>query len=83
MSQVNESIETEQEQSTSSLDKAIVLDLGKKKRKLIKQLRKGRGKLLDQVEDHLDELRAADAIDASAQTVIVVVSEKGPKVPWL
>lgn len=71
------------ETNSSPIEKAIVLDLGKKKRKDIRRLRKGGGKLLDQIEDHLDELRAAGVLDESAQPVIVVVAEKQRKLPWL
>ena len=83
MSEVNTQNETEKKESTSPMQKAFLLDLGKKKRKLVKRLRKGRGKLLDRVQEELDELRADGSIDASAQTVIVVVAEKkrGPR--WM
>ena len=70
-------------QATSQLDKAIVLDLGKKKPKQIKQLRKGRGKLLGQIDEQIQELRWAGALEETTQPVIVVVSEKPERVSWL
>ncbi len=81
MSSANE--QKTSETNSSPIEKAIILDLGKKKRKDIKRLRKGRGKLLDRVEDHLDELRTAGAVSDSVQPIIVVVAEKRPKVGWL
>jgi Family of unknown function (DUF6200) len=60
----------------------VVVDLGKKRRKLIKQLREGRGKLMDEINTLVDELRSAGTISAGAQPVIVVV-EKKPKSPSL
>ena len=54
----------------------VIVDLGKKRRKAVKRLRRGTGKLLDQVKQGVDELRTAGTISAGAQTVIVVVREK-------
>ncbi len=62
----------------------IIVDIGKKRKKQIKQLREGRGKLMDEVEGLLEELRASGSISASAQPVVIVVREK-PKarsLPW-
>ena len=58
----------------------IVVDLGKRRRKQIKQLREGRGKLMDDVGGVIDELRKAGAISDSAQPVVIVIREK-PKNP--
>jgi len=57
-------------------DAPIVVDFGKHKRKLVKQLRQGKGKLADQVNQTVEELRAAGTISASSQPVIIVVREK-------
>lgn len=54
----------------------IVIDLGKKKRKLVRQLRKGRGKLIERVNGVVDELRSAGSLAAESRPVIVVVREK-------
>jgi hypothetical protein len=54
----------------------VVVDMGRKPRKQIKQLREGRGKLLLQVNDVLAELRSAGSISATAQPVVVVVRQK-------
>jgi hypothetical protein len=54
----------------------IIVDMGKQRAKRIRQLREGRGKLLDQVSSVLDELKANGTIDEAAQPVIIVVRER-------
>ncbi len=54
----------------------LVVDLGTKKAKQIKDLRKGKGKLLDKVNQCLNELKASGAISGSVQPVVIVVREK-------
>ena len=54
----------------------ILLDLGQHKRKAVKQLRKGKGKLLDDVLSTIEELKTVGTISQAAQPVIVVVKEK-------
>lgn len=58
---------------------AVILDLGKKKRKDVKQLRGGKGKLLEEISSSIEELRTTGAVSASAQPIIVVVREKDKK----
>jgi uncharacterized protein DUF6200 len=54
----------------------VVLDLGKRRRKQIRQLRRGSGKLLDDVNSAVEELRTAGTLSADAQPVIVVVRQR-------
>lgn len=54
----------------------IIIDLGKRSPKKIKQLRRGKGDLLDEVQQCLDELAENGKITKTAQPVIVVVTEK-------
>ncbi len=54
----------------------VIVDLGKKRRKLVKELRKGSGKLMDEVNATLEELKNAGTIAATVQPVIVVVRER-------
>ena len=54
----------------------IIIDLGRHKPKAVKNLKKGRGKLLDEIYTTIEELRTVGAISATAQPVIVVVEEK-------
>lgn len=57
----------------------VVLDLGKQRRKQIKQLRKGEGRLLDDINGAIEELRTVGTIGASSQPVVIVVREKRRK----
>jgi len=54
----------------------VVVDLGNKRRKQIKQLRRGKGKLMDKVKEALRELRASNTIPSHAQPVVIVVKER-------
>ena len=57
----------------------IVVDIGKQRRKRVKQLRKGGGKLMDEVHAAIGELRRSGSISGSAQPVIVIVRERPRK----
>jgi hypothetical protein len=54
----------------------IVLDLGKKKRKAIRRLRKGKGRLMEQILDTHAQLSSSGVCEPSAQPVVVVVRQK-------
>jgi hypothetical protein len=56
-----------------------VLDLGKQRRKRIKELRRGEGKLMDEINASIEELRTAGALGADTQPVVVVVRQKRRK----
>ena len=53
-----------------------VLDMGKHTRKRVKQLRRGKGKLMYKVERAIEDLRDDGVLSSTAQTVIVVVREE-------
>jgi hypothetical protein len=55
---------------------AVVVDLGEKKAKLVKQLRRGKGKLFADVKRCIDELAASGVVSGAIQPVVVVVSEQ-------
>jgi hypothetical protein len=61
---------------TADKDAPIVLDLGKKSRKQVRRLRKGRGKLMDRIADVIQDLKADGSITTSAQPVIIVVRQR-------
>lgn len=62
----------------------VVVDLGKKSKKRIKALRKGKGKLLEDVHKCISELQSSGAVQDGAQVVVVVVEEKGGRrLPFL
>jgi hypothetical protein len=54
----------------------VIVDLGKKRRKLVKKLRRGSGQLMDDVQNTLEELRSSGSVSANAQPVIVIVRER-------
>lgn len=54
----------------------IIVDLGKHRRKRIKSLRKGTGRLMDEVNSCLEELRTTGTLSANAQPVVVIVRQK-------
>jgi hypothetical protein len=54
----------------------IIIDLGKKSRKKVKQLRKGRGQALQDLRITIGELRASGLLDADAQPVCLIVRQK-------
>ncbi len=57
----------------------VIIDLGKRRRKQVKRLRRGEGKLLNDINGAVEELRTAGTLGADAQPVIVVVREKRGK----
>ena len=69
------SIATEKKVETAS-EAPIVVSLGKQRRKRIKQLVQGKGKLMDELNDVVAELRTAGKIAPAAQQIIVVVKER-------
>lgn len=54
----------------------VIIDLGKHRRKRIKDLRRGEGRLADEVYGCVEELKAAGTLAGNTQTVVVVVREK-------
>jgi hypothetical protein len=57
--------------------KPIVIDFGKQSRKSIKKVRKGKaGKLLEKIHEAVSSLREDGTVEASAQTIIVVLRER-------
>jgi uncharacterized protein DUF6200 len=60
----------------------ILIDLGNKKPKQVKQLRKGKGKLMDSIQEKLQRLREDGTLPKGVPSVIVVVGKKAPKNPF-
>ena len=54
----------------------VLIDLGEHSRKRVKKLRRGEGRLMEKVEDTLADLTEQGVIEASAQTVIIVVRQE-------
>ena len=57
----------------------VIVDLGKQPRRRVKRLLRGEGKLMGELRDCMAELRRSDKISSTAEAVIVVVRQKGPK----
>ena len=59
----------------------VLVDLGRVKRKHIKRLKRGEGKLVDEVFDVLDEVVATvgDELEGATLVPIVLVYERKPK----
>ena len=55
------------------------VDLGTKRRKRVKQLRDGRGKLMDRVREVVEELRTEGTLAANAQPVLVIIRQRRKK----
>lgn len=65
------------EQNDPSL---LVIDVGKKyRRKHIRRLRKGKGKLMNKVQDLIADLQQENAIDSNSKPVVIVVRQKSGK----
>jgi hypothetical protein len=65
--------------ATTTRKPPVLIHLGKKKRKRVKKLSRGRGPLMGAIADAVEELRANGKLDASGQDVIVIVREKRRK----
>jgi hypothetical protein len=57
----------------------VIIDLGKKSRKQIRRAREGTGKLIDEINVTLEELRAQGTIKPDAQPVLIIVRQKPRK----
>jgi Family of unknown function (DUF6200) len=60
----------------------IVVDLGKHGRKRVKQLREGRGKLMAEIAQAVEELQAAGTVAPGSTPVVVIVRQKPRKTAW-
>jgi len=54
----------------------IIIDLGKQRRKKVKDLRSGTGRLAETLNGCLDELRTAGTLAPNSQTVVVIVRQR-------
>jgi hypothetical protein len=67
---------TKQAASTTPKGDPVIIDLGKQKRKKIRQLRKGRGPLFAKVSDTQVDLKTKGVCDENSGPTIVLVKEK-------
>ena len=54
----------------------IIIDMGKQRRKRVRALRRGTGRLADEVNGAIEELRAAGTVAPDSQTVVVIVRQR-------
>jgi len=59
--------------TTSEMTQPIIIDLGKQKNRALKNLKKGRGKLWDEVLDVVEEVKDTLGTDAEGKVFIPVV----------
>lgn len=59
----------------------VVVDLGKKKKKAVKSLKRGEGELVEDISRAISELQQSGVVSPSAAPVVVIV-EKKPKQCW-
>lgn len=64
---------------TTSKRGPVIVDLGRKSSKAIKKLTKGSGKLMEEIQGCIAELRTAGAISADVLPVIIVVKKKAKR----
>lgn len=60
----------------------ILIDFGKQKRSRVKKLRRGEGRLMNDVGQALAELRDGGEIGKDVQPVIIIVERKARKNGW-
>lgn len=66
-----------QDSAKSAPVEPIVINMGKKNRKQVRKLRRGKpGRLLDRVEEAIDQLRASGEMAAGTQPVVIVIRER-------
>lgn len=61
----------------------IVVDLGKQKRRRIKQLRRGKGRLMRAVDDLIEQIENSDETKGEILPIVVVVRERRKKRKFL
>ena len=71
-------------QKPESADKSLlVVDIGKKyKKKHIRRLRKGRGRLMGKVQRLVAELTDGGAVEGNVKPIVIVVRQKRKKGRW-
>lgn len=66
--------------AADALPMPTIIDLGKKSRKRVRRLRKGKpGGLMSKVREVLEQMREAGALPASAHPIIIIVRERQRK----
>lgn len=81
--QVTTTVETTDDGQETEIEVVtpIIVDLGKTKRKHIKRLKRGHGRLMEEVVDVMDEIveALAEEVDGKTLVPVIIVYEKKPK----
>lgn len=67
---------TTSSESESKTLPPVILDLGSRKKRDVKRLRNGKGKLMDRIFVTMEELKESGEISKNVQPVVIVVREK-------
>ena len=63
----------EEEDQAAEINAPFIIDLGKTRPKRIKAFKRGRGKLMDEVADVIDEVQTCMGDEAEGKTLIPVI----------
>ena len=73
----------QQDNNETEANAPILVDLGKKPKKKVNKLRKGRGPLMDVIDETLAELKSHNKLEDGAQPIVIVVREKKKRSKWM
>ena len=76
MTEIKSTVNKESAAAAAESPAPLMIDLGKHKRKQVKRLLRGEGRLYEKVQDAVDELREVGKMRADAQLVYVSVKNK-------
>lgn len=68
--------------TTPAQSNVLIVDMGKRKKKDIKRLRRGRGKLMDRISNTMVQLKEEGELPEGSPVVVVLVREKRKKSGW-
>lgn len=71
--------EEQRGESANDVTSPIIVDLGKQRRRRIKRLMKGKGRLWDEVADVLEEVQESLGEEASGKVLVPVILVYGKK----
>ncbi len=65
-----------EDKQTEAEDALCIIDLGEHSRKRVRRLKRGKGRLMEKVEDAIADLKHQGVLSADAQTLVVLVREE-------
>jgi hypothetical protein len=69
-----------QAEITERGEEPVIIDLGKKNRKQVRKLRKGKpGRLLNRIEETIEQLRGGEGLGENVKPIIIIVRERTRK----